>query len=440
MDVQGENPMIEKEKNLELKKHVAAIHSSNKLSLVQRKIANALLFNAYDELLIKDEYQIHIRTLCNLIGYDSNDYKTIKKALVNLLSTVIEWNLVDGNKVDAEGVWCASSIISDASIDGPVCTYSYSNKMKKLLYCPELYGRLNMVVQAKFQSSYGLALYENCIRYQNIEQTPWFEITQFRKLMGIEDGKYSIFRDFKRRVLDKAMEEVNKYSSLSVSSKVKKQGRQVVGIQFLIKHAKEFTQEGNDTRDVASLSQQLKERFSFSKGQIEETLSNYDEKYILEKISIVESTSSFVKGNINNVAKYLMSALEGDYQPTKSSKGLLQTKKTKEADVQPVAVKRQEERTLTEFRRYQEKQIIDKFNKQSAAIKKKCLKEFEQYLGKSLYLDIYLRDGLSNVLVLDQLCDFIRAKKPELTKSIKSFVEFCNTSPSVDNEEECVGS
>jgi hypothetical protein len=156
--------MAVNEKTLELKKHVAAIHSSNKLSLVQRKIANALLFNAYDELLAKEEHQINVRTLCNLIGYDSNDYKTIKKALINLLSTVIEWNLVDGSRLDAEGIWNASSIIADASIDGAVCTYSYSNKMKKLLYSPELYGRLNMVVQAKFQSTYGLALYENCIK------------------------------------------------------------------------------------------------------------------------------------------------------------------------------------------------------------------------------------------------------------------------------------
>src|SRR5690349_13402545 len=101
--------MGENKKTLELKKHVAAIHSSNKLSLLQRKIANALLFNAYEELLDKDEHQIHIPTLCNLIGYDSNDHKTIKKALVNLLATVIEWNLVDGNKLDKEGVWNASS-------------------------------------------------------------------------------------------------------------------------------------------------------------------------------------------------------------------------------------------------------------------------------------------------------------------------------------------
>jgi plasmid replication initiation protein len=420
--------MTQKEKTLELKKHVAAIHSSNKLSLVQRKIANALLFNAYDELLAKDEHQIHIRTLCNLIGYDSNDYKTIKKALVNLLSTVIEWNLVDGNKLDKEGVWNASSIIADASIDGAVCTYSYSNKMKKLLYTPELYGRLNMVVQAKFQSSYGLALYENCVRYQNIEQTPWFDIPQFRKLMGIEDGKYTIFRDFKRRVLDKAIEEVNKYSSLFVSPKVQKQGRQVVSIQFVIKHAKELSVASSDaTDDSVPLSQQLREHFSFSKNQIEDTMSNYDERYILEKISIVESSPSFVKGKINNVAKYLLSALEEDYQPAKSSKDRLRTKQSDVVKPEKIEnSKKRDERKLGEYRRYQEKQIVERFNKQSAAVKKKALKEFEQHLGKSLYLDIYLRDGLANVLVLDQLCEFIRMSKPKLIEDLLTFAAFCD--------------
>jgi plasmid replication initiation protein len=434
--MQGEHPMAVKEKSLELKKHVAAIHSSNKLSLVQRKIANALLFNAYDELLLEAEHQIHIRALCNLIGYDSNDYKTIKKALVNLLSTVIEWNLVDGSKVDSEGVWNASSIIADASIDGAVCTYSYSNKMKKLLYCPELYGRLNMVVQAKFQSSYGLALYENCIRYQNIEQTPWFDIAQFRKLMGIEEGKYIIFRDFKRRVLDKAIEEVNKYSPLCVSTKVQKQGRQVVAIQFVIKHSNEVLLSAEKAGDFIPLSQQLKERFALSKSQIEDTLTNYDEKYILEKISIVETSSSYARGKINNVAKYLLSALEEDYQPTKSSKDIQKNERlpSPQLDKQE-KLKKYEDKKLAEYRRYQDKQIIEIFSKQSSGQQKKLLKEFEQSLGKSLYHDIYERDGLENVLVLDQLCEFVRTQKEDFMKIIKSFADFCEKGAAVTAQE-----
>lgn len=412
--------MVEREKTLELKKHVAAIHSSNKLSLVQRKIANALLFNAYDELLAKDEHQIHIRALCNLIGYDSNDYKTIKKALINLLSTVIEWNLVDGNRLDAEGIWNASSIIADASIDGAICTYSYSNKMKKLLYSPELYGRLNMYVQAQFQSTYGLALYENCIRYQNIEQTPWFDIGQFRKLMGIEEGKYAVFRDFKRRVLDKAIEEVNKYSPLQVSTQVQKQGRQVVAIQFLIRRASAAVTAQNTDKPL-SLSQQLKDNYGFSKSQIEETLSQYDEAYISEKIAIIETSPSFAQGKINNLAKYLLRALADDYQPAKTSQAKRRLPVTTKAKL-----KNQGETKLIEYRRYQDKAILSQFNQQPSATQKKMLKEFEQHLGRSLYFDIYMRDGLQNVLIADQLCEFIRTKKAEWIENTTSYAAFCD--------------
>lgn len=433
--------MVEKEKTLELKKHVAAIHSSNKLSLIQRKIANALLFNAYDDLLIKEEYQIHIRTLCNLIGYDSNDSKTIKKGLVNLLSTVIEWNLVDGNRLDAEGVWNASSIIADASIDGPICTYSYSNKMKKLLYCPELYGRVNMLVQAKFQSSYGLALYENCIRFQNIEQTPWFEIPKFRKLMGVEDGKYAIFRDFKRRVLDKAIEEVNKYSPITLDPKYQKKGRNVVAIQFLIRHSQENnTKSAENAPEVVSLSQQLKLDFGFSKAQIDETLTQYDEHYILEKIGIVESSPSFIQGKIANLAKYLLSALAEDYQPSKSSQTKVKAvKATRERAVKQTEERQtQSERTQVAYRRYQDKEILVLVNQLTAAAKKKIMKEFEKYLGKSLYFDIYKRDGIANILIADQLCDFVRAKKTEWLVDISSFNDFVNTAEKVKETAEAV--
>src|SRR3990167_41932 len=140
------------QKVLELKKHVAVIHSNNKLTLLQRKIANALLYNAYPNLLKYDEHVIHITNLCQLIGFDSKDFKMIKRELVKLLSTVLEWNLVDGDRLDTDGVWNASAIIADASIDRAVCTYSYSNKMKNLLYRPSVYGKLNMIEQAKFQS------------------------------------------------------------------------------------------------------------------------------------------------------------------------------------------------------------------------------------------------------------------------------------------------
>lgn len=403
---------MERKKTLELKKHVATIHSSGKLTLLQRKIANALLFNAYDDLLQKDEYTIHIGALCKLIGYDSNDHKTIKKGLVNLLATVIEWNLVDGDRLDAEGIWNASSIIADASIEGAICTYSYSNKMKKLLHRPELYGRLNMTVQAKFQSTYGLALYENCIRFQNIEQTPWFELDKFRKLMGVEKGKYKVFRDFKNRVLDKAVEEVNKYSPTKITPHFRKQGRQVVAIQFAIQQENDVLTKDDTKRTDLSLL--LKTKYGLSSKQIEEMLQTYDEKYIHEKVKIIESSPSFQKGKIANLAKYLLSALKDDYQAAKSTSLTTQHQK-----------RHSEKSRADEYYRYQSKEIMKIFNNKSENAQNEIINEFEKQLT-GIYRDIYLRDGLKNVLIQDQLCQFIKQNKPEFIKLIQSYDEFCD--------------
>lgn len=420
---------VEKKKALELKKHVAAIHSSNKLSLLQRKIANALLFNAYNELLEKDEHTIHIANLCKIIGYDSNDYKTIKRSLVNLLATVIEWNLIDGDRLAVDGgVWNASSIIADASIQGPICTYSYSNKMKQLLHRPELYGRINMAIQAQFQSTYGLALYENCVRFHRIKKTPWFDLATFRKLMGVEEQKYRIFRDFKNRVIEKALEEVNKYSPLQVTPQYKKQGRQVVAIQFIMVNKEEVCETIDPIAPqpaiiapiFGSLSTLLKEQFQFNPTQIEEILSEYEESYIREKMQLVTESRSYKQGRIKHLAKYLICALKDNYQTTVTS-----IKVTPAITVAPVnkAITASE---VDAYRRYQQRQLLALYDKQSKKVKAAILVEFEKNLGKSIYHDIYLRDGLKNILIQDQLCIFLNQKKSNFIEGkIATLDEFC---------------
>ena len=92
-----------------------------------------------------------------------------------------------------------------------------------------MFGKIDLVIQSKFRSSYGLALYENCIRYRGLPNTKWFDMDLFKKLMGVPAGKYDVFRDFKRRVLDKAVDEVNMYSDLDHQCGIcerRSQGRQ----------------------------------------------------------------------------------------------------------------------------------------------------------------------------------------------------------------------
>lgn len=420
-------------KVIELKKHVAIIHSSNRLTLLQRKIANALLFNAYQDLMEKDEHEIHIANLCKLIGYDSNDHKTIKKALVNLLSTVLEWNLVDGEKLNSDGVWNASSIIADASIDGPVCTYSYSNKMRKLLHRPSIYGRLDMFVQSKFQSSYGLALYENCNRYQDIGQSPWFEIEKFRKLMGVEEGKYKVFRDFKSRVLDKAVEEVNRYSPITIKPQLRRVNQKVTAIQFLIQQSGKMQQPVEAIEELPDMIDSLRDQFGLSKKQIFVVLEQYSKEYINEKITLIKESPSFQQGKINNLAKYLLTALKENYQAPKASKhNLKKAKPTSKKQAAQVldfndSTTRKEQELIELYNRYQNNKLMEVVHALPEDEKATLIKQFEIYLAKTvrgIYNDIYHRDGITHPLMVDHLATFIRRDRREMMNQLQTYDEW----------------
>ncbi len=411
----------------ELKKHVGLIHSTNKFSLLERKIANALLYNAYDELITKSEHSIHIAQLSFLIGYNSKDYKTIKKSLIALLSTVLEWNIIDKNKKE-DDIWVASSMLADAKIDGPICTYSYSNRLKELCYHPEFYGKLNMKVLAAFKSSYGLALYENCIRYQNIIQTPWLDLITYRKLMGVEEGEYKNFKDLNKRVIKPAVAEVNKYSSITIETEFKKQGRDIMAIKFLI--TKKIVQKDvppvkaiDETVQLGKLTEFLVNDYGFLFSNAQELIKQYGEQYILSKIKMIESSSSYNNGKILNLTRYLQKALIEDYQPSKSSKDHLKSIKNKKETLEKNM--RLQEEKAQQYRAYQNKEIPNIFNNLSAKIKANIIKEFDKYIAPTLYYNAYIKEGLNNPLVLDRFCDFIREQHSSLLIDMKSFDVFC---------------
>jgi len=412
-------------KSLELKKHVALIHSTNKLTLLERKIANALLYNAHESLLTQNEHCIHIPSLCVLIGYNSKDYKTIRQSLLSLISTILEWNLVDKDKTEEESVWVASAILADAKIDGAICTYSYSNRMRELCHYPEFYGRLNIRVLSMFKSTYGLALYENCIRYQNITQTAWFDLLTYRKLMGVEDGKYEVFRDLNKRVIKPSVTEVNNYSSICVKAEFKKRGRDVVAIRFLIAKQAEKDAISQITQSEVdkTIVDRLKENYGFSAKQAENVLNKHSENYLLEKMAIIESSSSYQDGKIAHLARYLEKALQEDYQPPKSSKDNLE--KLQINRKKDIKLRKLHEENMQKYRVYQNQELPGVFNELPEKNKVAIEKAFDKYISSTLYYSVYIKDGLGNPLVRDRFGDFIRTTHSELLASLLLFEEFC---------------
>jgi plasmid replication initiation protein len=430
-----------KYKKNEIKKHVAAIHCSSTLSLLQRKISNALLYHAYHELLRREEHEVTIKQLCNIIGYSGNNHSVIKEALKGLISVVIEWNVVDDKTGEED--WSASAILACARIKGSKCTYAYSPRMKNLLYSPSMYGKINLIVQARFKSSYGLALYENCVRFKGLPVTKWLDLSMFRRLMGVPDNKYPIFRDFKKRVLDKSVEEVNSYSDLMVTPEINKVGRNIVGIRFQLKDRERKKRFGTDLleeergegKDFSNgenvLIQILKERYGLSTIQINTITQAYPEAAILEKIKMIESSSSFAAGKIANLSAYLFSALKENYQAPKSASNIIAVERKKNEIYEYKKNQDQDEEDLHQ-QQYSEYAVTE-LDKALAALPKERLDELknnflstEKNQGNIVFQKMFLKNGFESRLVKINFHHFVREYYVELVPEIMSLDEFVN--------------
>ncbi|WP_052245370.1 replication initiation protein [Halocynthiibacter namhaensis] len=178
------NPVKKPNKdNQILKKHVAAIHIGAKLSLLQRKLVNALLYNAYDGLLTDDEHQISTAVLCEMIGFDSKNVGYLKGALKGLMETVVEFDVLEE---DGERSWEAMVLLPYAKIKGGTCSYRYDRALSEKLYHPDVYSKINLSVLREMNSTHALVLYENCYRFERIGHTAWWDIDVFRKLMAVD--------------------------------------------------------------------------------------------------------------------------------------------------------------------------------------------------------------------------------------------------------------
>ncbi len=403
----------QKKENKELKKHAATIHCSNTLSLLQRKISNALLYHAYQELMLKDEHEITVKQLCRLIGYQGNNHAAIKDALKSLISTIIEWNLID-DKTGNEN-WTASSIIASVSLEGPLCYYAYSPRMKQLLHTPSMFGKIDLVIQSKFRSSYGLALYENCIRYRGLPHTKWFDIELFKKLMGVPAGKYDVFRDFKRRVLDKAIDEVNTYSDLIIASEYVREGRKVVRVRFKLKERAKKTRLGSNKLlteiNEDDLKAQLHQDFGLSAEQIDQLLTEYDRKFVVDKIGVVIASKPYQEGRVENLAGYLFSAIKNNYQMPKSKAAKVVTLQDATFELELTELKRRVEDIRNDYQSYRENTIQQAIQSLKPKQKDKFMQQFYHFAEPVIQTILQLQRNKysrENVLESPQLKALLR--------------------------------
>lgn len=304
-----------------VKKAVAAIHIKNDISCLQRKLWNVLLSNSYADLSNSDIqfHEIRVKDLTEEVGFDSKNIAYLKQALEDMVTTKLTWNILDDN---GKQEWGVSAALASAVLSGGICYYSYSAHLRQKLHNPEFYAPVPLNVMRRFCGGHAYALYENCLRYRLISQTPFFPLDVFRDLLGVGDNNsYDDFKVLNRSVIKPSMQEINTVSDICIELELKREKRKVVAIKFLI--------NGNqqDSLMIESLENfhpdllaKLLETFCLSDKQAKEVLVTHSEDRIIAVMKYVEARYLAGKVASGKIAPYFLSTIkEYEHSNTVSS-------------------------------------------------------------------------------------------------------------------------
>ena len=288
----------------EVIKASGCIHISHRLSLVQQQLWNLLLSKAYNDLLVKKEHVIPVTVIRNYLG-NTRNHKHLKRLLAGL-DVQVYYNIL--NKDSSK--WGFFSLLAYAEIEDGLCRYAFVEEIRSLLYNPKFYAKVSLIIQKRFRSKYALFLYELCIDYIGIAQTPWITLKDFRSYMGLEKSEYPGFKSLRQHVIEKALLEINNCSDITITADYNRGGRWITDIKFSIvkKECKTTApalsmQEGGD-EIAAQLIQ-----FGIPVSKVPELISCYTPESIQQKISLLKEN----KAKVHNSGAWLLKALEENW-------------------------------------------------------------------------------------------------------------------------------
>jgi plasmid replication initiation protein len=182
---------------------------------------------------------------CKAVGYTKSgeSFKVFLAALKECTGNVIslEIPLPNSKKKTWENyTWFTASKFNEET---GVITMTFSPQLAEvLLELKRVYAKINLQDLGTLQSKYALRLFEMAISYESLngkngnhDNTWYFERTvkEFREILGISDDTYKETRDFRKKVIEEPVKEINTAGiGLEISTEGVKQGRDLVAIRL----------------------------------------------------------------------------------------------------------------------------------------------------------------------------------------------------------------
>ena len=214
----------------------ALINASYSLELTEQRIILLAILKAREnktphnqELIVTAQSYI---TAFNV--HRNTAYKTLKTACDNLFDRRFSYQRYsDKGKVEqVKSRWVQSVV------------YAESDSYIKIKFADEVLPLITMLEKhftsyelqqvASLKSINAIRLYALLIQYRTVGKLE-ISLSDLRLKLGIADGKYPTMNNFKARVLDVGIQQINEHSDIIVKYEQAKSGRNITGFKFSFK-------------------------------------------------------------------------------------------------------------------------------------------------------------------------------------------------------------
>ena len=217
----------------------ALINASYNLDLVEQRLILLAIIEARQSgkgINAKDPLIIHAESYINQFSAHRNTaYQALKDACDDLFARQFSYQSLSdkGNIQHHKSRWVSEVI------------YVEKEAVVKLIFAPaiiplitrleEQFTKYDIEQVSGLTSAYAVRLYELLIAWRSTGKTPIIEIQKFRQKLGVLDTEYKQMNDFKKRVLDIAINQINEKTDIKVKVEQHKTGRAISGFSFKFK-------------------------------------------------------------------------------------------------------------------------------------------------------------------------------------------------------------
>ena len=261
------------------------INASYTLSLVEQRLILLAIIEAREtgKGIDTDTFlEIHAQHYADRFHVDvKNTYAMLSEAVMTLFNRQVTYMTMDEkrNKPEKRVVRWVSGI-----------SYVEGAGIVKLRFAPEvvpLITRLEQnftsyeLMQVSNLNLYATRLYELLVCWRSTGKTPIIEIGEFRSQIGLQEHEYKPMNNFKNRVLEPAIKQINEHTDITVKVEQHKTGRSITGFSFKFKQKQqpksiESNRDPNTTDLFAKMTDAQRHMFSHKLSEMPE-MSKYSQ-------------------------------------------------------------------------------------------------------------------------------------------------------------------